>query len=506
MSSTSRTGRSVLNAGASVGTQVILIGLSFVTRTVFIAQIGTDLLGVQTLLLSVLAVLAVADLGLTGALTHALYKPLHDADHAKVSAIVRHAARLYRLVALVVAVLGLCLTPFLKHLVDLDQTLPLLQLYFLVMLADVVAAFLMVHRTILLTADQRLYLVKAYAVAFAIARTVCQVVALVLFESFLTFLVIQVAFTIATNALTYWRAGRLYPYLSAAVRLGPEDRASIRESVKAMLVYRFGGVVLNSSDPILISVLISTVTLGYFANYMLLVGSAVMLLEAAFSAFWPGVGHLVASADVERSKRVLNEMSLLAHTVYGWAALIVVVGLDGFIQAWIGAEFVLGPWVVAALALNLYVVGTMAPIWAFRGATGMFRETQYVFLATAVLNLLLSVVLAQYWGVAGVLVATAIARLSTGAWFEPWVLLRRHLGGSFRNFAGSYLANFSIWTVLCAAAFWTQASADGAAELIASGMLVLLAAPAAVWVLHRRSNEWADLSTRAQTVVTARRR
>jgi O-antigen/teichoic acid export membrane protein len=496
----SRTSRSVLNAGASVGSQLILIGLSFVTRTIFLAEIGTELLGVQTLFVSVLAVLAVADLGLSGALMYALYGPLHAGDHFTVSAIVAHAARLYRWVALTVALIGLSITPFLGYLVKLDSPLPMLQLYFLVMLADVTAAFLMVHRTILLTADQRLYLVKAYAVGFAVARTAGQITALVVFQSFLAFLVIQVLFTTANNAFIYRKAGRIYPYLSSANQLPSEERSSILRSVKAMLIYRVGGVVLNNSDPIIVSILLGTATLGYFANYMLLVGSAAMLLEAAFLAFAPGVGQLVASGDMTQPRRVLRELNFLASTVYGYAALAVTLGLNQFIEIWIGPAYLLSPWVVAALALNLYIVGTMTPIWAFRAATGMFRETQYVFVVTAMLNIALSVLFAQFWGVAGVLLATALARVSTGSWYEPRVLLKRHLEGSFEHFAWTYLRNSAFWLVLCGIAVILLHRPGQLTDLGASmGLLIL--APIALWAIHRNSEEWIGLKGRALSIL-----
>ena len=504
MSEVSRTSRSALNAGVGIGTQVLLIGLSFLTRTVFLAHLGTELLGLHTLLLSVLAMLAVADLGLNGALMFALYKPLHEGDSARTTAIVRYGATLYRYVATAVAVAGLVLLPFLDHLVVLDRDVPLLRTYFLILLADAVAAYLMAHRVALVAADQRMYLVKAYSLAFSVARSAAQIFVLVAFQSFVAYLVLQVLFTVLNNGFVFWRVGRLYPYLSTPAELDPVEGKSIRRAVRSMLIYRIGGIVLHNTDPVLISVLIGTATLGYFANYLLLVGSVVMLVEAAFSAFSPSVGQLVASGGKARALKILDELTLLSTTVYGLVALGLVVTLDEFVAAWLGSEFVLGPGVVGALALNVYVVGTMAPIWSFRGATGMFNETQYVFLVTAVLNVALSVVLAGFLGIPGILLATAVSRLVTGSWFEPWVLLSRHLDGSFRSYAAQQLRAFGLWAFLALATLLLQHELDGWPSRLATGLVLLLAPPLA-WLVQRRTESYADLVGRVGRVGMPRR-
>jgi O-antigen/teichoic acid export membrane protein len=493
----SRTGRSALNAGVSIGAQVLLICLSFLTRTVFVAQLGTDLLGVQTLLLSVLAMLAVADLGLGGALMFALYKPLHDADYERTTAIVRYAATLYRWVAVAVAVSGLAMLPFLDNLIELQHDVPLLRTYFLILLADSVAGYLMVHRAVLIAADQRTYLVKAYNVVFGVLRSAAQIFVLVVLGSFLWFLVLQVVFTVLNNAFLFWRAGRLYPYLTNGGTLQGSDRRELRHSVRSMLVYRMGGIALHNTDPVLISVLIGTAALGLFSNYLLLVGSVVMLVEAVFSGFTSSVGQLVATGDRPGARRVFEEINLLATTAYGFVALALVASLDEFVAAWLGTGRTLGSDVVVALALNVYVVGTMAPIWSYRSATGMFHQTQYVLVVTAILNLILSIVLASPLGITGILLATAISRLVTASWFEPWVLLSRHLGGSFVAYGLRQVLAASLWISLSASVLLGQTYLSTSESRFWS-LSAVLAAPGLVWLVYHRTAAYAGLVERLQ--------
>lgn len=495
MAETSRTRRSAQNALVGVGSQIVLIGLSFVTRTVFIAQLGTELLGVHTLLVSLMAMLAVADLGINTALMHALYKPLQAGDHPKAAGVVRYASKLYRRVAIAVGLIGLASTPFLDHLVNLDDAIPRLRVYFLILLLDSVAMYLMVHRSILITADQRMYRVKGYTVLFSLVKSAAQIAALLLWQSFLIFLVIQTLFTVLTNVFLYWKAGRWYPFLREPGYLDADDRRTIGRSVRAMIIYRAGGIVLHNTDPLLISVIVGTIALGYYSNYLLIVGSIVMLTEVAFKGISPSVGNLVAARARTAATRVLAELTLLSTTVYGMGAAALLVGLDHLIYHWLGEEFVLGPAISAAVALNFYVVGVMTPIWAFRSATGMFRETQYVFLVTAVLNLVLSLVLGYSFGLLGILLATAVARVLTGSWYEPWILLSRHLDGSTKTYLLSQLRTFALWVALGSLGLLLTNNLD---EVAATAVAIsyIGALPLIAWLIYRRTDAFRGLSAR----------
>ena len=306
---------------------------------------------------------------------------------------------------------------------------------YLLLLATTALTYLMAHRAVLLVADQRLYLTTFYTFLFTAARHVSQIVVLVLTGSWLLFLTLHLVLTLANNAFVFWRVGRLYPYVS---RLRPslsgEERRNVLGHVRAMVVYRVGGVLLNNTDPIVISLLLGTATLGYYSNYLLLVGSALTLTELFFGSLSASVGNLIASADVGRRRLVFEEIGLLAFWIYGSVAVAFWVAVDDVVALWLGEAFVLEPVVALAVALNFYVYGVMSPVMTYRTATAVFRETRFVMLVTAAVNLLLSLVLGSLIGLEGILLATVAARLSTNFWYEPWKLFQGQLGTSSRGY------------------------------------------------------------------------
>ncbi len=50
----------------------------------------------------------------------------------------------------------------------------------------------------------------------------------------------------------------------------PTDKADIVKNVKAMFMHRFGGVVVNGTDNLVISALFGVVSVGLYSNYYLI--------------------------------------------------------------------------------------------------------------------------------------------------------------------------------------------------------------------------------------------
>lgn len=62
--------------------------------------------------------LSLAELGIGSAIVYALYKPLAVDDKEKVASLVKFYGQCYRVIGVVVAVIGVALMPFLHLLID----------------------------------------------------------------------------------------------------------------------------------------------------------------------------------------------------------------------------------------------------------------------------------------------------------------------------------------------------------------------------------------------------
>ena len=151
----SRSKRSVQNMIMGFTYHISVVILSFVSRTVFINMLGREYLGLNGIFSDVLSLLSMADLGFSTAMACSFYKPLADKDEQKIASLVAFYNKIYNIIAGIVLFLGLCCVPFLKFIIKTEKDIPNLEIYYLLSLISVVASYLFVYKTTLLTADQK---------------------------------------------------------------------------------------------------------------------------------------------------------------------------------------------------------------------------------------------------------------------------------------------------------------------------------------------------------------
>jgi O-antigen/teichoic acid export membrane protein len=417
---------------------------------------------------------------------------------------VAFSRKVLSVVASIVLIAALALVPFIDRLANAEGDLGPLGVYFLVLASSTSINFLLTHRVIVLIADQRIYITKWYGLLFQGARLLLQVGALLSLHSYFAYVSIQAISTVALAVFLHWRGGRAYPYIRERCP-GPdrEVRQRLLANVRAMMVYRVSGVALNSTDAILAVSILGAATGGRLANYMFAIGAVLTLTDIGTTSLSASVGHLVVNARKEVRLAVFRELGLLSGILCGLISVILALTLDDIVSLWLGQQYLLSSEIAPLLALNLYVYGLTVPVMIFRQATGLFRDAKYILFGTAMLNLALSVILAQAYGLAGILVATFLARMLGNFWWEPYLLLKNHLEGSFGRFCFRQLlylglALLSFWIILG----FTRTLPGGHWETVAIETASACAATFAIYFsVFCRSSEYRDLRRRLTALI-----
>ena len=425
MNEKTRTSNSIQNIIVAVGCQIFGALLGFVTKTIFIKLLGDTYNGMLGFFANIVSVLSLAELGLGTAITFALYKPIAENNIERLQALMRFYKKIYTYIAVIVLLLGVAILPFLPLLMKEVKNDNLIYLYYFIYLLNTVTSYLFIYKSALLNADQRNRIVRLVNMIYTILRNLIEIGVLLLTHNFIVYLFVQLCCTILNNFTISIISDKLYPWLKRkAEALPKEETKKIFSDVKSVVFYKVGGVLLNNTDNILITVILGVIVVGYYSNYMMLVSLVMTVLELMFSALAGSVGNLNASTTKEQSQKIYGIINFVAFWIYAFCAIALFVLLDNVILLWLGEERVLGTVVSLALALNLFVYGLMQGTMVFRNTTILFRKAKFIILITAGVNLTLSIGMGYLWGVAGIIFATSISRLLTNFWYEPLILHR----------------------------------------------------------------------------------
>lgn len=448
---------SVRNISYRFVSQVASIVLKFVSRTIFIYILGVEYLGINGLFSEILQMLSLADLGFGTAMVYSMYKPLAEHDEKRLTQLVALYKKIYTIIAITITVIGISLVPFLKYLVNMDKDIPYLKVYYLLYLANTVSSYLVVYKTCILNADQKNYLISKYNTIFSFISLIVTSVFLLITHNFMVYLIAQVAVTYANNFYVSHVAEKQYPYINNKVeRLPKEEGKQIFQNVKSVFIYKVANTLVGSTDNTLISVLIGTIAVGFYSNYCMIVNNITLFINIIFSSVTASIGNMVVEANKKKNYDVYCLMQFVSFLLSSVAITVTYLVINDLINVWLGEKFVLEPLISLAIALNMYFSVVLMPIWSYREATGMYLQTKYVMVATAVVNLVVSILLGKILGLAGILFATSIARISTYFWYEPRLLFKQFFGENVWNYYKGILKNIVVTfivTVICSLVF-----------------------------------------------------
>lgn len=425
--------------------QVLAIIFSFVNRTIFIKTLGSAYLGINGLFTDILTMLSLADLGLGTAMVYSFYEPLAKKDYIKISSLVNFYKRIYEYIAIIVIVIGIGLLPFLKYIINLDNGIPYIKFYYLLFVLNTAASYIYIYKSSIVTADQKNYIVSIYQSISKMLVLIIQCILLFVFKKYVLYLLLQIVGTVLTNVLISRKADKLYPELiSTAPKLVSKEKKEIFENIKSVFIYKVSSVLLNGTDNTLISVLIGTIWVGYYSNYMMIINGLNSVTSIIFNSTVASIGNIIVTENEQKRKKIFDKVQLVSLAITTITTTCLYLLFNDFIKIWIGSRYILNNEIIISIIINYYLAGILQPVWIYRQATGIYKQTKYIMLICAIVNIFLSLFMGMFLGMSGILLASAISRILTYFWYEPRLLFKYYLGSKEINFFLQIIFNFFI--------------------------------------------------------------
>lgn len=435
-----RTKNYLNNISLSFINNIALAVVKFVVRTFFIKYLGETLLGVNGLFTNVLSFLSLAELGISTTIGFSLYEPLANKDEKKISAFMNFYKKVYNIVATVMLVVGIILTPLLKYIIneyeDVKNTVPELNSIYFLFLLNTVVTYLMSYKRTLITADQKEYKITKIVLIFNILLGIVQSIMLVLTKNYIVFLVTQILLKIFENIACNRLINKKYEYLkeNKKEKLSNEDKNKLYKNIGAIFIHKISDTLVYSTDNIIISKFINVVTVGLYSNYLLISNSIKNFVSSFFWNITASFGNLLVTEKDDRKNEIFDVINFIAFFIYGFCATVLLGVMSPFVGVWIGDKYILDNLVVILIAVEFFVFGMSVPIGIAKSAAGLYREDRYIPIFTALINLVVSIVLVKPLGLAGVLIGTITCAVLLPIWYKPILVYKHVLHGNLKKY------------------------------------------------------------------------
>ena len=411
--------RNVVFGGINKLYQILI---PFVIKTAIIHFLGMQYMGLDTLFISILQVLNLAELGVGSAKDFSMYRPMAEGDKKKICQLMNLYKKYYRIIGIIILVVGVAILPLIPKLINDGKVPPGMNVYVLYLLnlgTTVLSYWLFAYKNSLLSAFQRNDIGSKISIITATIKYALQFLVLFLFRNYYFYLLISLATQIINNIVTAIVVDRIYPEYKAMGQLPKEEVKVINGRVKDLFTSKIGGVIVNSADSIVISAFLGLTVLAVYNSYYYVLTSVIGFVVVIFQACTAGIGN---SLLVESKEKNFNDLKKFTHIIawisgMGTACLLCL--YQPFMIMWIGEENILAIEAVVCFCIYYFVYEINQLLNMYKDAGGMWHEDRFRPLATAICNLVLNLILVNVIGIYGVLASTVISMLFVGM---PWLL------------------------------------------------------------------------------------
>ncbi len=393
---------------------VITIAIGFISRTIFIYILNSEYLGIDGLFSNILSLLSLSELGFGSAVTFNLYKPLREKDEKKIAAIMNFYKWIYRMVAVFIFVVGMCLVPFLRYIIK-DTTFDIKYItgIYVLFLIKTAITYLYSYNFTLATADQRGYIIGHITMINNIVTPIAKIVALAITRSFVAYIVAEIVLTLGFNLIKTLHVKKAYPVLEdTKSSLEKQETRKILKDVQNIFLGKVSTTVLTSTDNLIISSFVNVISVGFMSNYNTLVNYISTFISGALYSAQASIGNAIASEGKEYVYNILKKLTLITLFVASFATTALFCLSSDFISiVWSKNEDMTLPVVTVFIVMfNAFFQFIKSPLWITLTSAGLFEKDKYISFIGMVMNIVVSLILVQYLGLVGVILGTIISQ------------------------------------------------------------------------------------------------
>lgn len=438
---------SILNVSTGILGYILNTILGFICRMIFVRCLASDYLGINGLFTNILAMLSLAELGIGSAIVFALYKPLAEHDEEKIASLVKFYGQAYKVIGIIVGIIGLCMLPFLNVIIREQPNIKeSITSIYLLYLFNTASTYFFSYRGSLLMAAQQSYLVTGLNYLVTILQSIIQMIFLLLTKEYYGYLIIQTIGTFIYNFTISKIAVKKFPYI-VNKNIKPLDRVEKKKlisNVRDLTLYKISGLLVNSTDNIIITYFKGLSASGITSNYTLFTGTLTSLLNQVFNGINSSIGNHNALSNDEEKEKMFNNVNLINFWLFGWAAIGIIFIASDLVNLCFGSSYVMSIEIPLVLALNVYMVGMQNAVWTYKNTLGIFHYGRFMQMITAILNILFSILLGRLWGVFGILFASAISRALTNTWYDPFCVYKYGFHSNPVKYLKKYIYYFFV--------------------------------------------------------------
>lgn len=401
-----RSKKAFFNFGTSLLLQFLTAAIGFILPLLYIDAFGSEINGLVSSIKQFLSYLTIVEAGVGAASIAALYSPIALDNKSGINSILSATNAFYKRSGYLFIILVICLSIIYPIIVggEVSTTISLLMVLILG-LSGMVEYLIIGKYQVLLTADQKSYIVNIVQLTGMVLNAL---VCILMIKGGFTVLAVQV-----TGTLVYIsRIIYLIVYVKKryhGINFNSVPNFSVISNRWDALIHQIAGLAVFSTPIVIVTIFCGLKEVSVFSIYNMIISGVVMLVSAFSNGLMAAFGEILAKGERVTLLRVFNDFETLYYLVMSWAYTCSALLFLPFIQVYT-ANVQDVDYVRPLAAILFIIVGVSnsirVPPMTLVNAAGHYTQTKYRSIIEAIVNISVSLILVQSWGIVGVLIGS----------------------------------------------------------------------------------------------------
>lgn len=453
-----RVHKSVLNAEVNLLFYFLSLFLTFFSRKIFLDNLGAEFMGLTGTLNNILGYLNLSELGISACIGYFLFKPIQTGNRREIQDILSLLGYLYRWIGGIILGGAFIISLFFPLIFSsANFSLPIIYFAFYSFLGSSLIGYFINYRQILLSADQKNYLVAIYYQSARLVKLALQIYLAYTYKNLYVWVAIEFLFAILGCIILNWKINKEYPWLKVDTRQGRQllkQYPEIITKTKQVFIHKIKDFVLVKSDELFIFLFVSLKMVAFYGNYMIIISKLISLFSSITGSVGASVGNLVAEGNKPHMLRVFWEYTTIQHTIAATLAFSLYTLMEPFIAHWVGAEYIMDHRILILLVVYIYITNSRNSVDSFNYAHGLYADVWAAW-AELIINVSVTIICGLLWGIIGILLGKITSLLAIVVLWKPYYLFTVGFKESVSLYWKGVLRNYAISAFAIGAALYT---------------------------------------------------
>jgi O-antigen/teichoic acid export membrane protein len=452
-----RVHKSILNAEVNLLFYFLSLFLTFFSRKIFLDNLGAEFIGLTGTLNNILGYLNLSELGISACIGYFLFKPIQTNNRKEIENILSLLGYLYSWIGSIVFAGAVIISLFFPLIFsNAELNLSIIYFAFYSFLGASLIGYFINYRQILLSADQKNYLVAIYYQSANLVKLGLQIYLAYHYKNLYVWVVVEFLFGILGCIILNWKINKEYPWLKVNKKQGKallKQYPEIITKTKQVFIHKIKDFVLVKSDELFIFLFVSLKMVAYYGNYMIIISKLISMFSAVTSSVGASVGNLVAEGNKDRMLKVFWEYTTIQHTIAATLAFTLYAFLEPFVSHWLGSEYIMDHRILILLVAYIYITNSRNSVDTFNYAHGLYADVWSAW-AELIINVSVTIICGLQWGIMGILIGKLASLIPIVVIWKPYYLFTSGFKVAIRHYWQNVVRNYAISAIAIATSLY----------------------------------------------------